>query len=102
MKWYDYLMCFLGGAFVANFFPHFVNGVSGREFRTPFNALFGAASGLSPAPANVAWALANLAAGLILLRYGRLLEGGWAAAIAAFAGFALSALMLSINFAARG
>ena len=34
MKWYHYLMCFFGGAFIANFFPHFVNGILDRLWRS--------------------------------------------------------------------
>ena len=29
MRWYYYVAYFFGGAFLANFIPHFVNGVSG-------------------------------------------------------------------------
>jgi hypothetical protein len=29
MPWYDYVMCFFGGAFTANFVPHFVRGITG-------------------------------------------------------------------------
>ena len=104
MKWYHYLMCFFGGAFIANFFPHFVNGISGRMFPTPFNALFGQPAppvGLSPATVNVAWALANLAVGYVLLRYGRFFEvKSWAITLVVFAGFAVMSLMLGSTFTA--
>ena len=36
MPWYFYLAYFWGGAFLVNAVPHFVNGVSGRSFPTPF------------------------------------------------------------------
>ena len=99
MKWYHYLMCILGGAFVANFFPHFVNGISGATFPTPF-ASPPPPVGNSPAPLNVAWALANLAAGYLLLRYGNFSVKSWPAVIVAFVGFAGMALMLSNVFSA--
>lgn len=100
MKWYHYILCFLGGAFVANFFPHFVNGISGLEFPTPF-ANPPPPVGKSPAPVNVAWALGNLAAGYLLLRYGQFsLRGSWPALILAFAGFAAMSLMLANVFSA--
>lgn len=104
MKWHHYLMCFFGGAFVANFVPHFVNGISGRKFPTPFNAMFGQPAppiGLSPAPANVVWALVNLAIGYVLLRYGRFFEvKSWTNTIVVFLGFALMSLMLANAFTA--
>jgi hypothetical protein len=33
MNWYNYLACFFAGAFLANFFPHFVYGISGDRFK---------------------------------------------------------------------
>lgn len=36
MRWYHYVAYFFGGAFLANFVPHFVNGVSGNPFQSPF------------------------------------------------------------------
>lgn len=103
MRWYHYVMCFFGGAFSANFFPHFVNGISGRMFPTPFNGLVGQPAppiGLSPAPLNIVWALINLAVAYALLRYGRFSVRSWPGVIVAFVGFALMALMLSNTFTA--
>jgi hypothetical protein len=36
MHWYFFVAYFFGGAFLVNAVPHFVNGVSGRIFPTPF------------------------------------------------------------------
>lgn len=36
IKWYNYLAAFFAGLFLANTIPHFVNGISGRPFPTPF------------------------------------------------------------------
>ena len=69
MQWYDYLMVFLGGAFVANFVPHFVRGITGQPFPTPFAKPPG--RGPSPPALNVAWGLANLVVGYLLLSGGR-------------------------------
>jgi hypothetical protein len=99
MKWYHYFMCLLGGAFIANFFPHFVNGISGASFPTPF-ASPPPPVGKSPAPLNVAWALTNLAAGYLLLRYGNFTVRSWAAVLIAFAGFAGMTVMLANVFSA--
>jgi hypothetical protein len=35
MPWYDYLVHFVAGAFLANGVPHFVQGVCGNKFQTP-------------------------------------------------------------------
>ncbi len=36
MSWYHYLACFFAGAFLANAVPHFVQGISGERFPSPF------------------------------------------------------------------
>ena len=50
MRWYHYISYFFGGAFLANAVPHFVNGVSGNPFQSPFAHPPG--EGLSPALGN--------------------------------------------------
>jgi hypothetical protein len=66
MRWYHYVAYFFGGAFLANAVPHFVNGVSGRPFQSPFAHPPG--EGLSPATTNVLWGLFNLVVGYVLVR----------------------------------
>ena len=65
MRWYHALSYFLGGAFLANAVPHFVNGVAGNAFQSPFATPSGV--GLSSAPVNVYWGLCNLAVGYLLV-----------------------------------
>lgn len=65
MHWYDSLAYFFGGVFLANFVPHFVNGISGRKFQTPFANPPG--KGLSSSTVNVAWGLLNLALAYVLI-----------------------------------
>ena len=36
MHWYFFVAYFFGGAFLVDAVPHFVQGVSGRSFPTPF------------------------------------------------------------------
>ena len=36
IKWYHYLAAFFAGFFLANAVPHFVHGVSGDPFPSPF------------------------------------------------------------------
>jgi hypothetical protein len=99
MEWYHYLMCFFGGAFVANFFPHFVRGITGTKFPTPFAKPPG--RGLSPAPINVLWALVNLVVGFLLLRAGGFSFVDVPALLTGFAGFAAMSLMMSNVFSQR-
>lgn len=65
MTWYDVVAHFIGGAFFANFFPHFVSGISGRWFPSPFGKP--PFRGLSSPAVNVLWALFNLAVAYLLL-----------------------------------
>ena len=65
MRWYHYLAYFFGGAFLANAVPHFVNGVSGHPFQSPFASPPG--EGLSSALVNVLWGFFNLVVGYVLV-----------------------------------
>ena len=64
-RWYHYVAYLFGGAFLANFVPHFINGVSGSPFQSPFASPPGV--GLSSATVNVLWGLFNLAVGYLLV-----------------------------------
>ena len=64
MRWYHYVAYFFGGAFLANGVPHFVNGISGHPFQSPFSHPAG--EGLSPAVINVLWGAFNLVVGYVL------------------------------------
>jgi len=37
MNWYAFLAYFFAGGFLANGIPHFIHGISGKKFRTPFS-----------------------------------------------------------------
>ena len=62
MPWYWYLLEFLSGAFLANGVPHFVQGISGHWFQSPFAKPPGV--GESSPVVNVVWGFANLVAGV--------------------------------------
>ena len=96
MPWYFYVLEFLSGAFLANGVPHFVQGVSGEPFPTPFAKPPG--QGLSSPTVNVVWALVNLAAGYALFRAGNVAAGGDWAAFVLFAGIAVIGIPTSIHF----
>ncbi len=61
MKWYHYLAAFFSGVFFANAIPHFVHGVSGDPFPSPFSNPPGV--GLSSPTINVLWGCFNLLVG---------------------------------------
>ena len=65
MQGTHYISYFFGGVFLANALPHFVNGISGRAFQTPFAKPPG--QGLSSSLVNVLWAFFNFAAAYLLL-----------------------------------
>ncbi len=61
MRWYLYVAYVSGGASLVNAVRHFVNGVSGRSFPTPFASPPG--KGLPSPVANVLWARSMLWSG---------------------------------------
>ena len=65
MEWYVYLAYFFAGALLANGVPHFVEGIAGRRFQSPFASPPGV--GESPPPVNVIWGLANFFGGYALI-----------------------------------
>jgi hypothetical protein len=99
MNWYHYIACFFAGVFLTNFVPHFVKGICGDRFPTPFARPPG--RGLSSPLVNVLWSLVNLLIGYVLARVGRLASGGDLAMAACFAGVAALSMMCSVNFARK-
>ena len=64
-EWIYYTSYFFGGAFLTNAIPHFVSGVMGRPFQSPFAKPPG--KGLSTSTVNVLWGFLNLVVGYILI-----------------------------------
>jgi hypothetical protein len=64
MSWLHNFCYFFGGAFLTNAIPHFVSGVMGRPFQSPFASPPG--EGLSSSTINVLWGFFNLAIGYML------------------------------------
>lgn len=91
MRWYEVATYFFGGVLLANFVPHFVAGVSGRAFPSPFaKPPF---RGLSSPAVNVLWGFFNLAAAyMLLVVVGEFELGRTAHAAVCAAGFGLGAL----------
>jgi hypothetical protein len=65
MRWYHYLSYFFGGVFLVNAIPHFISGVMGHPFQTPFASPPG--EGLSAAVVNVVWGTLNFIMGYLLI-----------------------------------
>ena len=97
MNWYHSIACFFAGMFLANFVPHFVQGISGNRFPTPFAQPPG--KGLSSATVNVVWALFNLVVGYLLFQAGRVSRGDVASLVIFLAGIAAISVMMSVQFA---
>lgn len=98
MEWYNYIACFFAGAFLANVVPHFVHGISGNRFPTPFAKPPG--RGLSSPTTNVLWAILNLVIGYLL--YGGGHVGIDNASLVLFlAGICAIGLILSVRFQAK-
>jgi hypothetical protein len=69
IDWLHFVSYFFGGAFFTNALPHFVSGLMGRPFQSPFAKPPG--KGLSSSIVNVVWGAFNLAiAYLLILRVG--------------------------------
>jgi hypothetical protein len=96
-RWYHYVAYFFGGAFLANAVPHFVNGISGSPFQSPFASPPG--EGLSSSTINVVWGSLNLlVAYLLLVRVGAFDLKRWPHFGVFAAGFVLMALMVARHF----
>lgn len=96
MKWYHYIACFFAGAFIANTVPHFIHGVSGDVFPTPFSTPPG--KGPSSPIVNVLWTLFNLVVGYLLMRAGKVSNQRLVSVIVFFLGIVAMSCMLSVAF----
>ena len=99
MNWYVYIASFFAGVFLANAVPHFVHGISGDPFPTPFAHPPG--KGLSSPLVNVLWALLNLVIGYVLFRAGKVSSGDDAVIVIFFAGIAAISIPASVSFATK-
>lgn len=96
MEWYNYLAAFFSGAFFCNAVPHFVSGVCGNKFPTPFAKPPG--KGLSSPLVNVLWTAPNVIFGYLLLKPGYISRDNTCALIIFFIGAALMGIMSAVNF----
>jgi hypothetical protein len=97
MRWQHYISYFFGGAFLVNAIPHFVSGVTGHPFQSPFATPPG--EGLSSAEVNVLWGALNFVfAYLLLCRVGSFDLRGARDVLVAGAGALLMAMVSARAF----
>ena len=65
MHWLWLVSYFFGGIFAANAVPHFVSGIMGRPFQSPFAKPSG--QGLSSSTVNVLWGFLNAVLSYLLV-----------------------------------
>ena len=65
MNWIDLVSYFVGGILAANAVPHYIAGVMGRPFQSPFAKPHG--KGLSSSRVNVLWGLSNAVVAYVLV-----------------------------------
>ena len=95
MNWLDLVSYFFGGIFAANAVPHYVAGVMGSPFQSPFAKPPG--KGLSSSRVNVLWGFLNAIVADLLVMHVGIFDPRSASHMAAF-GF--GALLISL-FSAR-
>lgn len=94
MKWYNYVACFFAGVFLTNGIPHFIHGLDGDAFPTPFATPPG--TGLSSPLVNIMWALGNFGVGYLLSRVGKVSEKNKWTMASMFLGVAILSLAFAI------
>ncbi len=97
MNWLHLVSYFFGGCFLSNAVPHFVSGVMGRAFQSPFAKPSG--QGLSSSTVNVLWGVFNFAVAYVLIcRVGEFSLRSTAQVAALGGGFLLMGLMAAHHF----
>ena len=99
MQWYHYAGAFFAGIFLANFVPHYIKGVAGDSFPTPFAKPPG--KGLSSPTTNVLWGLLNLLVGYLLFRFSKISMGDEFSLILFFLGIAGISILGAKNFSKK-
>lgn len=97
MNWVHLVSYFFGGMFLANAVPHFVSGMMGRAFQSPFAKPPG--EGLSSSTVNVLWGLFNFVMGYVLVaRVGQFHLRATKDVVALFAGALVISFFCSRHF----
>lgn len=96
MEWYQYTAAFFSGIFLTNMIPHFVQGISGNKFPTPFAKPPG--KGLSSPTVNVVWALFNLVIGYLLFKASNMNSNNTLSIVVFFLGISAMSIISSRTF----
>jgi hypothetical protein len=96
MLWYHYVAGLFAGMSLANVIPHYVKGVTGERFPTPFAKPHG--KGLSSPLTNTIWSLANLLVGIVLFKFGKVSFNNELSLVPFFAGFVIITMVSTLNF----
>ena len=96
MNWYNFAASFFSGMFLANTVPHFVAGICGNRFPTPFAKPPG--KGLSSPLVNTLWALLNLLIGYLFFRAGKVAGADNLNLTVFFLGIAAISILCTLNF----
>lgn len=96
LKWYHYVAAFFSGMLLANFLPHYIQGISGNTFPSPFGSPPGI--GNSSSTSNVLWGAFNLLVGYLLFRASKINSQQRFALLIFFIGIITQGVMLSIAF----
>jgi len=95
-KWYHYVATFFAGMFLANALPHYIQGISGHAFPSPFGHPPG--FGKSSPTSNVLWGAFNLMVGYLLFRVGRIDKNNKISLLLLYMGIVAQGVMLSLAF----
>jgi hypothetical protein len=97
MAWHTYLAYFFAGVFLVNGIPHFVHGVVGKKFQSPFASPSGV--GESSPLVNVIWGMVNFLIGYVLIvRVGDFASGFTLDALMVGLGALITAVALALYF----
>ena len=96
MLWYHYVICLFAGMSLANVIPHYVKGVTGESFPTPFANPPG--NGLSSPMTNAIWSLVNLFIGFVLFKFGKVSFNNELSLVPFFVGFVIITMVSVLGF----
>jgi hypothetical protein len=97
--WMEYFLAFVAGLFLANAVPHFVQGICGNRFPTPFAKPPG--KGLSSPTVNVVWGIVNLVIGYLALTHSGISRGAPMQPLMLLLGIVAISIPMSVRFAKR-
>lgn len=95
-RWHHYAAAFFAGSFFANSIPHYVAGISGHPFPSPFGNPPG--FGNSSPTSNVLWGVSNLLLAYLLFRYSKANSTTRLALFLLWLGIVAQGVMLSLAF----